>query len=379
MHKLTFYHLGNADCCRIDLAGGQKLLFDYADTRCEDDESDLRANLPALLQEDLAAGGRDGYDVVAFTHLDDDHVCGAGDFFFLEHAAKYQGENRAHIDELWVPAGAITESGCSGDARIIQAEARYRLVEGRGIRVFSRPEVLEEWLQANNLTLAARSHLITDAGQLVPAWNLFDQGIEFFVHSPFAWRQDDQLFDRNTNSLVLQAVFQVDGVATKLLLGSDVDHEALTAIAEVTKAHQQPHRLEWDIFKVPHHCSYLALGPERGVDRTEPVPEVEWILETQAQPAAVTVSTSKPIPTNDDDDRPPHRQAANYHKAIARDRAGEFIVTMEHPKASAPAPLVIKIDRYKATVEKGTVSVGTAAITVRAPRAGARGVPRYPR
>ena len=375
MHKLTFYHLGNADCCRIDLAGGEKLLFDYADTRCRDDDSDLRADLPALLREDLDAAGREGYDVVAFTHLDDDHVCGAGDFFFLEHAAKYQGDDRARIDELWVPAGAITEDGCCGDARIIQQEARHRLVQGRGIRVFSRPGALEAWLKTKNLTLAERAHLITDAGQLVPGWDQYGQGVEFFIHSPFAWRQDGQLFDRNTDALVLQAVFQVDGVQTKLILGSDVDYEALTAIAQVTKAHKRPERLEWDVFKLPHHCSYLSLGPERGVDRTEPVPEVEWIFETQAQHAAVAVSSSKPIPSDDDDDQPPHRQAANYHKDTKSGRTGEFIVTMEHPKVSAPAPLVIKIDRYKATVEKGTVTVGRAAVTVAAPRAGAGDVP----
>jgi len=31
MHRLTFYPLGNADCCLIDLANGQKILFDYGD------------------------------------------------------------------------------------------------------------------------------------------------------------------------------------------------------------------------------------------------------------------------------------------------------------------------------------------------------------
>ena len=42
MHKLTFFPLGNADCCRIDLEAGEKILFDYADMRCAEDDSDLR-------------------------------------------------------------------------------------------------------------------------------------------------------------------------------------------------------------------------------------------------------------------------------------------------------------------------------------------------
>ena len=32
MHKVTFFPLGNADCCLIDLHGGQKILFDCAAT-----------------------------------------------------------------------------------------------------------------------------------------------------------------------------------------------------------------------------------------------------------------------------------------------------------------------------------------------------------
>ena len=55
MHKLTFFPLGNADCCRIDLEAGEKILFDYADMRCAEDDSDLRIDLPAELRQDLKA------------------------------------------------------------------------------------------------------------------------------------------------------------------------------------------------------------------------------------------------------------------------------------------------------------------------------------
>ena len=33
MPRLTFYPLGNADTCLIDLANGKKVLFDFADMR----------------------------------------------------------------------------------------------------------------------------------------------------------------------------------------------------------------------------------------------------------------------------------------------------------------------------------------------------------
>ena len=100
MAKLTFFPVGNADCCRIDLSDGQKLLFDFADTRDPSDKEDLRIDLPNALREDLESTDRNYYDVVVFTHLDKDHYSGASDFFYLEHAKKYQGEDRIRINML---------------------------------------------------------------------------------------------------------------------------------------------------------------------------------------------------------------------------------------------------------------------------------------
>jgi hypothetical protein len=107
--KLTFHPLGNADCTRFDLADGRKMLVDYADMRNPDDSSDLRIDLPRGLKSDLRTAGRDYYDVVLITHLDDDHCGRADEFFWFEHATKYQGDGRIKIRELWVPAAAILE------------------------------------------------------------------------------------------------------------------------------------------------------------------------------------------------------------------------------------------------------------------------------
>ena len=74
--KLTFHPLGNADCTRIDFGDGKKMLVDYADMRNDNDPYDKRIDLPAELKADPRAANRDNYDVVCFTHLDDDHCCG---------------------------------------------------------------------------------------------------------------------------------------------------------------------------------------------------------------------------------------------------------------------------------------------------------------
>lgn len=373
MPSITFYPLGNADCYRIDLAAGQKLLFDYANTRCADQPDDKRADLPVELRKDLKNAKRNHYDVVAFTHLDEDHVCGAAEFFYLEHASKYQGPDRVTITEMWVPAHAITESNgdLCGDAKIIQAEARHRLKAGRGIRVFSRPEALKAWLESNGLTLESRRTLITDAGGLVPNWTTAEHGVEFFVHSPFAERHNDGTFvDRNSCSLVFQATFVVEGKETKALLMADTVCESMEEIVRITKFHNNEHRLEWDIAKLPHHCSYRSLASEKGEEKTTPVDDVAWVYEQQGRKGCRIISTSDCIPS-DDRDQPPHRQAANYYRDLMREtHSGQFLVTMEEPTKSKPAPLVIKIDWLGASLVRASASVAARVTSSPAPRAG---------
>jgi hypothetical protein len=98
------------------------------------------------------------------------------------------------------------------------------------------------------------------------------------------------------------------------------------------------------------------------------VEAVRWLMEEQDQLGATLVSTSDPIPTCDTD-QPPHRQAANYYRD--NPQGGTFVVTMEHPKVSAPEPLVITIDHRKATIRKRAVAASVAVTSVVAPRAGA--------
>lgn len=371
MHKVIFYPLGNADTCLIELENGKIMLFDYAHVCDGEDEDDKRINLAEALSEYLEESDRDYLDVVAFTHLDADHICGAPDFFHFEHAKKYQGEGRIRIDTLYVPAGAIIEEGSESEARIIRAEARYRMREGEGIRVFSRPGQLEKWLEDQGLSLEDREELITDAGQIVPEFSLDTDGVEIFVHSPFARRsENDNTIDRNIDSLALHILFRIDDTETKLFLSSDLNYEALTNIVNITRNHNNEKRLEWDILKTPHHCSYLSLSSDKGKEQTEPVSEVKWLLEEQAMNRGQIISTSKPIPTTDSDDQPPHRQAANYYKEVVTSIDGEFLVTMENPNEEAPEAIVIEIDNLGATYKK-TMTSAVEIITSRsAPRAG---------
>jgi glyoxylase-like metal-dependent hydrolase (beta-lactamase superfamily II) len=101
---ITVFPLGNADGLRIDVANGQKILVDFGNQHNPDDPYDQRCDLAEELRADLRKNKRDYFDVVCFTHLDADHCDGASDFFWFDHAAKYQGEGRIKIRDLWVPA-----------------------------------------------------------------------------------------------------------------------------------------------------------------------------------------------------------------------------------------------------------------------------------
>lgn len=369
MHVVKFYPVGNGDCSQIVLANKKRLLFDYCHRQNAEDDNDARIDLKSTLTNELAAAGRNNFDVVGLTHLDDDHIAKSTDFFYLQHANKYQDDDRTHISELWVPAAAILESGLTGEAAVWRSEARYRLKQGVGIRVFSKPDKLKDWLESEGLTLDSRRHLISDAGQIVPGFTIQQDGLELFVHSPFAKHADGGTILRNESALIFHATFDVAGRSTRFLMVGDSSWEILEEIVDITRAHGRDERLAWDLYNVPHHCSYLALGPEKGSTRTEPVPNVKWLVD-QCQMGGISVSSSNPIPNEDTDD-PPHKQAAETYRKAIRDNAGhKFIATMEHPSIAKPKVLEIEIGSRGAKLKK-LGAIGVAAVTgSRPPRAG---------
>lgn len=359
MNKLTFYPIGNADCCFLETEKTKHILFDYADMRNKNDDDDLRIDLENAIRNKLESAKKDYFDVVVFTHADRDHYNCFSELFYLEHASKYQSEDRIKINEMWVPAATICDGDLDDEGKILRSESRYRLKNKLGIKVFSRPEVLKDWFEEEGLDIADYSAFLVDAGTLVPGFDLDTDGIEFFVHSPFALRQNDgSLVNRNECSIVIQVCFKTEAFITKLIMSADTTWEAWEEIVNITKFHENEDRLQYDIFKLPHHCSYKSLSDEKGGEKTEPKENVKWMFE-QANNGAKIISTSIPIPQNDDSDQPPHRQAANYYKDLMKNYEGEFIVTMEHPKTSKPEPLEITIDQNGVTVKKLSIGLGT--------------------
>ena len=355
--KLTFHPLDNADCTRIDLRDGRKILVDYADMRGASPQSAQLIDLPQVLRDDLRAVQRDYFDVTMFTHLDRDHTLGAGEFFHFERFVGRQGNGRIKMPELWVPAAALTEEGLDGDAQLIRAEARFRFLRGNGVRVFSRPGRLVDFCAKNGIRLEDRLHLITDAGGLVPGFgNRFDgSGIEIFIHSPMAWRLNDrEVEERNQDAIVFQATFREQFTDTRVLFASDVDDVSLSHIVQATKTHGNEDRLRWHVYKIPHHCSYKGLNSaDKGIDQMVPIEDVRWLCEDQAEARGIMVSTSEIIPgkgsPRDLDVQPPHRQAANYYRKAAKQIDGQFEVTMENSPRRNARPCEVNITHIGAS------------------------------
>lgn len=369
--KITFYPLGNADTALIRLADSRLILVDFANMRDPSDKDDKRCDLPAEMRRALADAGKKDFTAVCFTHLDTDHVKGMKDFFWLEYLASSQIAGRPKIEELWVPASAITETGVEDDAWAVRQEARYRLKKGSGIKVFSRPEALKAFLDEIGLTIEERKSCIVDAGQTVPGFKLDrSEAAEFFVHCPFAWRTDDQgIEDRNQDSIVFQVTFREGGQDTYALFGSDVKSETISQIVATSKRHGRESRLLWDVLKLFHHCSYKSLDESnKGEDETIPIPDVKWLIEDRGRDGCIIASPSKPIPkkgTEEDQNlQPPHRQAATYYRRVIKEKDGEFRVTMEHPTQHAPKPFSVEITRSGARMVTAVASaIGTATST----------------
>lgn len=375
MGRMICYPVGNGDTTLLDPESHRLVLIDFCNRPADAADDDKRVDLAPALDAELNRAHQDAFEVVAFTHLDLDHIGGASSYFHFDHNKKYQGGNRRRIGTMWVPAAIITEKEDKDnpfreDHVAVQEEARFRLRKGSGVVVYSCPPDLKAWLTKNGLTEDSRKSCICHAGALAPGFSKDADGVEFFIHAPVSSEEDiSHDVERNECSLVMQAVFLAGGTETKVLLLSDATHGLLTDIVERTEKRDNQDRLKWDIVHIPHHCSYLSIGPEKGETETTPVSEVERLYETYGEQRSWLISSSDPIPSADEV-QPPHMQAANYYRKTARGLLAMWTVTMEYPSTNRPKPMEITIDRSGMKLVS-QVAVGSSAIVShQAPRAG---------
>lgn len=383
LHQIIFYPVGNGDTTQIVLSDGRRILFDFCHRPCAEDPETPEIDLKSRLKEDLNAADRDYFDVVAFTHADQDHIQGSTEFFELQYAKKYQGAGRIKIRELWVPAAMLVEEADKDHQTeefvLLREEARHRLLQGKDILVFSRPKALMDWLEpalkARGEPATARDHLFIDAGTIVPGFTLANDGVELFCHSPFIKHCDDEDIIRNRAALVFNVRLRADGAEYDYLEVGDATSEELEEIVETTRFHKNEDRLDWDLYNIPHHCSYLSLNEhgQKGEKETEPKPLVKELL-LHGKPDSYIVSCSKPIPDikeSYEQVQPPHIQARKAYERYIEEVGGrKFLVTMEEPNANRPEPITFEITAGGVTWKRSTAIGASAIIVASPPRAG---------
>ena len=350
---VTFYPVGNGDTSLVKLQNGRWVLLDFRHQAQGEDSSSPIIDLSKRLREELDAAARNEFDVVAFTHGDEDHIGGSTAFFHLDHSSKYQGGKRAKIRTLWVPAAMLLDKGADAtecdECDVWRKEARYRLKRNYGVRVFSRPQELEKWLQSVGLNLDDRRHLITDAGRCAPDFTLAADGVEFFCHSPFVKHCEGGDALRNESGLVFNVRFEVAGRRIQYFAIGDADFSVLEDIVAITEVHRNEDRLDWHLYKAPHHSSYTALSSEKGAKETTPTDGVAKLLK-RGQTGSYVVASCNPI---DDDEaaeqqtQPPHIQAKRcYATYLGLNRGRRVMVTMEEPNRTTPEPLIFEITSF---------------------------------
>ena len=234
------------------------------------------------------------------------------------------------IREMWVPAFFILETGLEGSAKVLQKEARYRLKKAEKIQVMGSSENLTNWIDKHCDNPTASKTLIVPAGQYVEN----SSEVKIFVHSPFSSETDSEEDNPNDASMVLHMTFNISD--TKVMYGADLKSQIWDRLIEITESHDNDEHLEWNIFKISHHCSYTALNQDdKGKTKTEPTENIRRMLE-KGDSKSYLISSSWPI---DDDIEPPHKQAANYYESLN----GEFLVTMQDPNKRSPKPVEFEI------------------------------------
>lgn len=339
---ITFYPLGNAETCLFELNDGNYLLFDYAqmnDGTPNDNRYDIKADLEKIKR----------FRVVMFSHAHEDHVKGASSFFYLDHAKKYQSDDRAKIDELWVSAAFILDTNLDNesDAKILRNEARYRLKEGYGVRVFAEPNELDSWLDEQGIDKEDVQGLFIHAGETITLESVSDS-IEFFVHAPFA-DDTEEIQNKNDPSIVIQIRIQNGDTTTNILITGDTPYQVLDKIVDVSKIQGNEDRLDWDIYDIPHHCSYTGLNEKTNENKIEPTENVRWMLDRASIGAYMVASCDKITEKTS----PPHLIAKHAYEKNT-DKSISFIATMEHiPDGEVkPTPVVFTIDNMGLTFKR---------------------------
>ena len=145
----------------------------------------------------------------------------------------------------------------------------------------------------------------------------------------------------------------------------------LDKIVERSESSGNTDYLKWDLYDIPHHCSYTGLSDEKGEDITEPSEDIKRLLQEYGQENAFLVASCRAFSdVGDGDAQPPHVQAKKAYRKYCKNADGSskiLLITSEYGGKTNPKPLRFKID---CTGIREDTGFNAAFIHTPAPRAG---------
>lgn len=375
--KLTFFPVGNGDMTLIELESGRKILIDMNIRASADDSNDVTPDVAAQLRERLERDdkGRLYVDALLVSHPDKDHCTGLVNHFHLGAADKWSKEaDKIFIRELWsspmVFRRASKNHTLCDDAKAFNQEARRRVnfyKDGNSVDDGERILILGE--DENGKTNGLESILVRVDEQFTKVNGTYDWSMTVRLLAPLPKEENEETeetLSKNDSSTILQFSLTGEGHPDmcRYLSGGDAE----VAIWErLWKRHES--RTDWlsyDVMQTPHHCSWHTLSYDSWSDKGEDAQICQDAKNalSQSRENAIIVASCKPIKADDSD--PPCIRAKREYVTMAE----QFLVTMEHPKESAPTPLEIKINQSGSSVVKQALIGGAAIISRPAPKAG---------
>jgi hypothetical protein len=371
----VFWPVGTADSSTIVVGEQTVIQVDLHDLAKADDDGTDEVPVVDLLAEALPKGpdGRPYLAVFVLTHADKDHCAGFAELL-----------DRVTIGELWATPRLWREYADTGapelceDAQAFQDESVRRVEAtkdavdsgrepGSGDRIlvvgYDTDHDKHAYSELPDRFLATPGDSITwlDGANYAGRF-------EAFIHAPF---KADCAEARNETSLSMQVTLtEAGGQEGKLLLFGDLAHDTIMKIFSYSEDNDRAWALEWDLLLAPHHCSKKVMYTR--VDGTDVLQDdVLDAFGRHARDGAVIVSSSKPIPSTDEDGKnPPHRMAADRYREIVE--AGGFVCTMEWPSADGPSPVMFGVDADGARLLRAETIELSARATVEKAAAGPR-------
>lgn len=323
----VFWPVGSGDSTTICIDSDTHLQVDLRHQEASDEEGDphwpIVTELARLLPD---RHGQPFLSAFLLTHPDEDHCYGFKRL--LDEIA---------IGELWFSPRVFHEysSDLCDDAKAFKEEAEQRIKAAcqgnagdKRIRVIGYADVIGE--RYPNLP----KELITVPGGTVTKVNGQELSAKFraFIHAPF---KDDVDKERNDSSVGMQVRLINGQHACRAMLLGDLGNETINRIFSISDDED----VQWDIWQAPHHCSKSVMyRRENGRDVLDKA--LMERIEAAGSGEAWVVSSSEPVPSQDEEGQnPPHAAAKRRYEEIVVD--GHFICTQEHPDRESPMPVVI--------------------------------------